>query len=120
MANNLSTASAPLWFEPVFGSWLERPRRRLTETTARPSPSVADGAFESAAAVVLAGGPRRGDRLTGVCRFADVISPVRLATLDVGVRTLPRPKTLLAFGVDEPLYSPSIRPRHDSRPQAAH
>ena len=65
---------------------------------------LADGTSIPAAAVVLAVPPAEVDRLTGVSRFADVVSPVRLATLDVGLRTLPRPKTLLAFGVDEPVY----------------
>jgi hypothetical protein len=54
--------------------------------------------------VVLAVAPAEVDRLTGVSRFADVVTPVRLATLDVGLRSLPRPRTLLALGVDEPVY----------------
>jgi phytoene dehydrogenase-like protein len=65
---------------------------------------LADSTLIPAAAVVLAVPPAEVDRLTGVSRFADVVSPVRLATLDVGLRSLPRPKTLLAFGVDEPVY----------------
>lgn len=65
---------------------------------------LADGTSISAAAAVLAVPPAEVDRLTGVSRFADGVSPVRLATLDVGLRRLPNPKALVAFGVDEPLY----------------
>ena len=63
-----------------------------------------DGTLIPATAVVLAVPPAEVDRLTGVSRFADAVSPVRLATLDVGLRRLPNPKALVAFGADEPLY----------------
>ena len=65
---------------------------------------LADGTSIPAGAVVLAVPPAEVDRLAGVSSFADAVSPVRLATLDVGLRRLPNPKRLVAFGVDQPLY----------------
>jgi phytoene dehydrogenase-like protein len=65
---------------------------------------LADGTLIPAAAVVIAAPPSEVDRLTGVTRFADTLSPVRFATLDVALRRLPNRKVLAAFGVDEPLY----------------
>ena len=64
----------------------------------------ADGTVLPASAVVLAVPPAEVDRLTGATHFAAAVSPVHLATLDVGLRRLPNPRTLVAFGVDEPLY----------------
>ena len=65
---------------------------------------LADGTLFPAAAVVIAAPPSEVDRLTGVTRLTDTLSPVRFATLDVALRRLPNRKALAVFGVDEPLY----------------
>jgi phytoene dehydrogenase-like protein len=65
---------------------------------------LADGTVIPSAAVVIAASPAEVDRIIGVNRFERAVSPVRVATLDVALRRLPDPRTLAAFGVDEPLY----------------
>ena len=66
---------------------------------------LADGTAMGASAVVIAAGPDEVDALTGRTTFASTLpSPVRIATLDVALQSLPRPKQTLAFGVDTPLY----------------
>lgn len=71
----------------------------------------ADGAGpQEADAVVLAVGPRDVRRLVGdgedpdLARLEAQAVPVRLASLDVGLRTLPAPRRSFALGVDEPTY----------------
>jgi phytoene dehydrogenase-like protein len=64
---------------------------------------LADGSVVRASAVVLAGSPSDVDGLAGTS-FAGQLAPVRVATLDVALRTLPNPQATVAFGVDVPLY----------------
>src|SRR5258706_4155069 len=57
-----------------------------------------------ASAVILTGGPADVDSLAGT-RFTSALPPpVRVATLDVALRSLPKPNATVAFGVDTPLY----------------
>src|SRR5438105_1070894 len=66
---------------------------------------LADGTAVRASAVVIAAGPDDVDAISGQTRLASTLpSPVRIATLDVALRSLPRPKQTVAFGVDTPLY----------------
>jgi len=66
---------------------------------------LADGTAVRASAVVIAAGPDDVDAISGQTRLASTRpSPVRIATLDVALRSLPRPKQTVAFGVDTPLY----------------
>ncbi|MDX1649449.1 MAG: FAD-dependent oxidoreductase, partial [Myxococcota bacterium] len=61
-------------------------------------------------AVVLAVGPRDARRLVedgddpALARMEAQAVPVRLASLDVGLRTLPAPRRTFALGIDEPTY----------------
>ena len=72
--------------------------------------STANGTIIEAPAVVLAVTPREADRLTrqgGSRPLADLVTglvPVRAACLDVALRRLPRPRYVLAYGIDRPLY----------------
>jgi phytoene dehydrogenase-like protein len=69
---------------------------------------LADGSFVAAGAVVLAVTPDAAARLAGAGaapeRWAERLSPVRLASLDLGLRRLPCPDTRFALGMEEPLY----------------
>jgi phytoene dehydrogenase-like protein len=65
---------------------------------------LADGSLLPAAAVVVTGAPSEVDALTGTSFATTLPPPVRHATLDIGLRSLPNPRRLVAFGVDEPLY----------------
>jgi phytoene dehydrogenase-like protein len=66
---------------------------------------LADGSSVSAFAVILAAGPQEVDALTGVTRFASELPPpVRHASLDIALSSLPNPRRTVAFGVDRPLY----------------
>ena len=66
---------------------------------------LADGSTVRAPAVIIAAGPQEVDALTGVTRFASELPPpVRHATLDIALTSLPNPKRTVAFGVDAPLY----------------
>src|SRR5258706_6728514 len=57
-----------------------------------------------ASAVILTGGPADVDSLAGT-RFTSALPPpVRVATLDVALRSLPKPNATVAFGADTPLY----------------
>ncbi len=61
------------------------------------------------AVVFAAGGPTHAAAFLGahsdvVRQWAEEQSPVRAATLDLGLRRLPRPDRRVVFGVDEPLY----------------
>jgi phytoene dehydrogenase-like protein len=79
---------------------LDTPDRR--EVTAVRLP---DGTAMRASAVVIAAGPDEVDAISGQTTLASTLpAPVRIATLDVALRSLPRPKQTVAFGVDTPLY----------------
>ena len=65
---------------------------------------LSDGRLLPADAVVVTGAPSDVDALTGSSFASTLPSPVRHATLDIGLRSLPNPRRLVAFGVDEPLY----------------
>jgi phytoene dehydrogenase-like protein len=66
---------------------------------------LSDGSTVRGRAVVIAGAPADVDALTTVTSFTRQLPPaVRAATLDVALRSLPRPKATVAFGVDAPYY----------------
>jgi phytoene dehydrogenase-like protein len=66
---------------------------------------LADGSFLRASATIIAAAPHDVDALTGATRFASELPPpVRHATLDIALTSLPNPKRTVAFGVDAPLY----------------
>jgi phytoene dehydrogenase-like protein len=66
---------------------------------------LADGAVVRASAVIIAAGPDEVDALTGKTTFASTMPPpLRVASLDVALRSLSKPKQTVAFGVDTPLY----------------
>jgi phytoene dehydrogenase-like protein len=75
--------------------------------------AAGDGPPRTAHAVVLAVGPRDAGRLVdaGERELAGFLAeceaealPVRLASLDVGLRALPQPLRTFALGIDEPTY----------------
>ncbi len=69
---------------------------------------LADGTVQAADAVVVAGGPEDvaallpGDAV--LAREAAEAVPVKAATLELGLASLPRPEALFALGVDGPWY----------------
>jgi len=65
---------------------------------------LADGTLLPSAAVIVTGSPADVDALAGTSFSTTLPPPVRHATLDIALRSLPNPKRLVAFGVDQPLY----------------
>ena len=65
---------------------------------------LADGTLLPSSSVMLTGSPADVDGLTGTTFSKAMPPPVRHATLDIGLRTLPNARRLVAFGVDRPLY----------------
>ena len=66
---------------------------------------LADGSVIRASAIIMCTAPGDVESLTGVADLAKRTSPpVRVATLDVGLRALPKPRRTVAFGLDDPLY----------------
>ena len=65
---------------------------------------VADGSAMRASAVIIAGGPADVDSLADTSFASELPPPVKVATLDVALRSLPKPNATVAFGVDTPLY----------------
>ena len=71
---------------------------------------LADGTSRRGAAVVLAVGPREGADMvaaadaSSLSRAAREAQPVFVASLDLALSRLPRPRGLFALGVDRPLY----------------
>ncbi len=65
---------------------------------------LADGRTVRAAAVIVTGAPADVAALTEPTSPYEGLEPVRVATLDVALRSLPKPKCSVAFGVDTPLY----------------
>ena len=78
---------------------LERAGARQVEAV-----RIADGSATRASAVILTGGPADADSLAGTSFTSQLPPPVRVATLDVALRSLPKPNATVAFGVDTPLY----------------
>jgi phytoene dehydrogenase-like protein len=68
---------------------------------------LSDGTALTARAVVLAVNPTQADAiyppLKDLYGTADLV-PAKVACLDIGVESLPRPNLLFALGVDRPLY----------------
>jgi phytoene dehydrogenase-like protein len=66
---------------------------------------LADGTIVPASAVIVTGGPADVEQLIGGPAVDSPRPPaVRLATLDIALRALPKPKRTVAFGLDAPLY----------------
>ena len=65
---------------------------------------LADGTGIGASAVILGGAPADIDALASTTLGAELPPPIRVATLDVALRSLPRTNATVAFGVDAPLY----------------
>jgi phytoene dehydrogenase-like protein len=65
---------------------------------------LADGRHIAASSVIIAATPADVDALSGVTRFEKELTSVRVATLDLALKSLPQPKRLVAFGADEPTY----------------
>ena len=65
---------------------------------------LADGRTIHAAGVIIAAGPSEVDEIAGTAFQASLPAPVRVATLDIALRSLPRPAASVAFGIDAPLY----------------
>ena len=86
-------------------------RRGRTATGVR----LADGTILPASSVIVTGSPAEVDALAGTAFAATLPPPVRHATLDIGLRALPNPRRLVAFGVDRLLW-PSHRPAPFSPP----
>ena len=65
---------------------------------------LADGTIVPASAIIVTGGPAEVDALTGTRFTSELPPPVRHASLDIALTSLPKPKRTVAFGVDAPLY----------------
>ena len=65
---------------------------------------LADGTGIGASAVILGGAPADVDALARTTFSAELPPPIRVATLDVALRSLPKTNATVAFGVDGPLY----------------
>jgi phytoene dehydrogenase-like protein len=71
---------------------------------------LADGATYAPGAVIVAGGPDeicsllQPAQARGLRAWADRALPVAVACFDVALDRLPRPRALVAFGIDRPLY----------------
>ncbi len=65
---------------------------------------LADGTGIGASAVILGGAPADVDALARTAFSAELPPPIRVATLDVALRSLPKANATVAFGVDVPLY----------------
>jgi phytoene dehydrogenase-like protein len=65
---------------------------------------LADGRTIRAAAAIVTGGVGDVGTIVGTQSFDALPPPVRIATLDVALSALPKPRPTLALGVDVPLY----------------
>lgn len=72
---------------------------------------LSDGSQITASSLVIAAGPldtyklfRNKNVPASISRFAKEAIPVKVATLDVALSSLPRPDRLVALGIDKPLY----------------
>jgi phytoene dehydrogenase-like protein len=64
---------------------------------------LADGSSIDAAGIIIAAGPAEVDTLAGTTLQSSLV-PVRVATLEVGLRRTPNAAAKVAFGIDTPLY----------------
>jgi phytoene dehydrogenase-like protein len=78
---------------------LERSSARMVEAV-----RFADRSTLRAAAIIVAGGPADVDSIASTRFTLALPPPVRIATLDVALRSLPNPLATTAYGVDTPLY----------------
>ena len=78
---------------------LERSAERVVEAV-----RLADRTAIRASSIVLGGGPADVDALAGTRFGAELPPPIRVATFDVALRSLPKPNATVAFGVDAPVY----------------
>jgi phytoene dehydrogenase-like protein len=78
---------------------LDRSAERIVEAV-----RFVNGAAIGASAVILGGAPGDVDLLADTRFGAALPPPIRVATLDVALRSLPKPNATVAFGVDAPLY----------------
>jgi phytoene dehydrogenase-like protein len=78
---------------------LERRHARVVDAV-----RLADGTALPASAVIIGAAPGDVEALAGLSGLASPLTPVRVATLDVALRSLPKPKRTVAFGIDVPLY----------------
>jgi phytoene dehydrogenase-like protein len=89
-----------------------RSRSRVTEVEPEAggwSVWTRDGRRFRSPAVILAGGPAVSRLVSGpagatLAGLAEGVLPVRVATMDVALRHLPRPRARFALGVDRPEY----------------
>ncbi|MEO8256024.1 MAG: FAD-dependent oxidoreductase [Acidobacteriota bacterium] len=65
---------------------------------------LADGRVIRTSGVIIATAPSDVDGLAGTQLAAALPPPIRMATLDVALRSLPNPRATVAFGVDAPVY----------------
>jgi phytoene dehydrogenase-like protein len=65
---------------------------------------LADGRAVRAAAVIVTGVPDEVASIVGMPNAAALPPAVKVATLDVALSSLARPRATLAFGIDVPLY----------------
>lgn len=69
---------------------------------------LADGTQQAAEAVIVTTSPAAAQTLVGgitpLNRWAETTIPVKAAVLDVALRRLPRPQSIFALGLDQPLY----------------
>jgi phytoene dehydrogenase-like protein len=79
---------------------LERRHARIVDAV-----RLADGTTLPASAVIIGAAPGDVETLAGLTGLASPLAPpVRVATLDVALRSLPKPHRTVAFGTDVPLY----------------
>jgi phytoene dehydrogenase-like protein len=78
---------------------LERKRDREVDAV-----RLADGTVVRTSGVIVAAGPSEVDALADTRFAAAQPPPIRLATLDIALRSLPNPRATAAFGVDAPVY----------------
>ena len=117
----LGTRGNVLYLDGGWQTVVESLRRAATAagvriTTGAPAMAIArngrtatgirlgDGTTLPASTIVVTGSPSDVDALAGTSFAAMLPPPVRHATLDIALRTLPNPRRLVAFGVDRPLY----------------
>jgi phytoene dehydrogenase-like protein len=65
---------------------------------------MSDGSAMRVSGIVIAAGPGDVDKLTGSSLATTLPPPIRIATLDVALRSLPKPNATVAFGIDTPVY----------------